>query len=166
MRLVFQIEEEKIMGWGYVSRKNGVFVDIEKEGYYYTYMVWQPSQAEAILNEFEKTGRTPTDIIHDAIEILKRDGCKKVSSLVSELGIRQVFFIVCKQADPLANNVLKMGKPSDGTMYVWLRGRSEGVLGLAAPRPLGTKTDSIVPLWNVSTAKKACVSTENDDYKV
>ena len=148
-----------------VARPNGIVVQIEKEGLYYTYMVWQPSQVEAIKIEYERSGRTPSEIIDEAIQLLKNKGCIRVGTLVRMLGISQPLFVLCKQAEPRGTNILKMGR-HDSDMVVWLRGKSTNSKNTFDSRPIGDKTKTVIPVWNPTTADKARVNAKHDNYNL
>jgi len=145
---------------------NGWAVTIQDSRGSFKYIVWQYSQAIVIENIYETKGQTPTDIINDAIELLKENGCMTLGWLRKELGIRPAEWTVCKQCDPLASNVIKMSTGPEPQVKIWLRGPSVDGHGRTTSRPVGTKNNAISPLWNEPVARQVVTydSTEWDHY--
>lgn len=129
--------------------KNGYFIEIDGCGY----IVSTKKHVDVIKAEYERTGRTPTDIIDAAIKILREKGCQRSFQLPNFVGVGNYNFIVFKQAEPKANNMLKM--ENYGNDFVtFIRGsakyedenRIEIYVPPKNPRPIGVKSKTEAPL--------------------
>lgn len=128
---------------------NGYSIEIDSYGY----MVPTRKHVDVIEAEYECTGRTPTDIIDAAIKILREKGCQRGSQLPGMVGVSPYDFIVFKQAEPKANNMLKMARYNRG-FVTFIRGTAKyedeyGAEVYVSPiesRPTGVKTKTEVPL--------------------
>ena len=144
-----------------VGISNGVLVNIFESSRQETYVVWQMSQAEVISNEYIGRDRTPRDIIRETIKFLDQEGCSSVINVCRFLAISRPAFIVFKQADPLAQNVLKMD-----TKLIWLRGQGEINKFPAEPKQRGEKTNTVVPLWRLAVTRRLACDTKYDNYEI
>lgn len=124
---------------------NGYLIRIKE----YAYVVPTRKYVRAIETEFRMTGKTPTDIIDKAIEILREEGCRQSFQLAHEVGTNPKDFIIFKQVEPKAANVLKM-RDYGGQINTFLRGTWKDEEGFdhrpESPRPIGIKTVTEVPV--------------------
>jgi len=129
--------------------ENGFLILLTKDGKDLGYMVPTEEHVRVIESEFRQTGRTPTDIIDKAIEILREEGCHPSFQLANKAGTNSKDFIIFKQAEPKAGNMLKMIK-HENRLITFIRGPWKDERGLrhppTSPRPIGTKTITEVPV--------------------
>src|SRR6056297_305338 len=129
--------------------ENGFLILLTKDGKDLGYMVPTEEHVRVIEGEFRQTGRTPTDIIDKAIEILREQGCHPSFQLAHKAGTNPKDFIIFKQAEPKAGNMLKMTRYK-GSFTTFIRGVWEDDEGNrhppTSPRPIGTKTITEIPV--------------------